>query len=461
MKKRDRLFKKTNYSTITMFIIGILSIILFVFGDRMWRVNTSQFVPLLDNIALTRSYLTKGHLMFERLILGDPSIRDIDVWPIFDRAELAISDSINGHSNITAISGIALKEKGINTQLRQLEAGVKQFRVNINNRWKNRERKEHSNIISERKSFYDIERQIESLEYLINVQINRMIKNQSKVTYSILTVWIIIIICVVLMLYYANTKRAQLEKKLLDHRVNLEKTVQERTIDLKQEITERKHAEEQIKVSLKEKETLLQEIHHRVKNNMQVISSLLKMQMRSTDDKKTETALQDSQLRIQAMSYIHETLYGSDNLSSIEMKNYFLRLLSSIEQSYSNNMGRVKTIVDAGEITLGVKQATPVGLIINELVSNSYKYAFPDDKEGEINLQLTESDHEIEMIYSDNGIGIPEDFDWYNTKSLGLNLVKLLSENQLSGSLEMKRENGTCFVIRFKKKEDKPTEAAS
>ncbi len=227
------------------------------------------------------------------------------------------------------------------------------------------------------------------------------------------------------------------------------------------DITERKQAECQIKASLKEKETLLKEIHHRVKNNMQVISSLLKLQMRSTDDKKIKTALEDSQLRIQAMSFIHETLYGSEDLSSIDMKSYLLRLIGSIEQSYQKNIGKVKTIIDASNIILGVKQVTPLGLIVNELLSNSFKYAFPYVGEGEIKIVLRKKeDGQIKLTYSDNGIGLPANFDWYNTKSLGLNLVKLLSENQLDGSIELIKGEGTCFVINFKQ-EDTPVGLSS
>ena len=155
------------------------------------------------------------------------------------------------------------------------------------------------------------------------------------------------------------------------------------------------------------------------------------------------------------LNLVYETLYSSDNLSSISMNNNLLSLLDSIQQSYSNTIGKVKITIDTGNIVLDISQATPLGLIINELVSNSFKYAFDNKKEGQINLQLTESGQDIVMIYSDDSTGMPKDFDWYSTKSLGLNLVKLLSENQLNGSIELVDDKGVRFVVRFSPKESK------
>ena len=216
-----------------------------------------------------------------------------------------------------------------------------------------------------------------------------------------------------------------------------------------QDITVRKQLDEQIKASLKEKETLLHEIHHRVKNNMAVISSLLGMQMNSTDNKLAKEALQDSQNRVQSMSMIHETLYRSDSLSSIDLKTYLSELGRTIFQNYSLR-NKVQFKVEAENIMIGVKQASPVGLIVNELISNCLKYAFSDDREGVILLELkSNKENGVELIVSDNGVGIPEGFDLQNTDSLGLKLVKLLAENQLGGSLDMESSNGTKFIIKF------------
>ncbi|NQU64343.1 MAG: response regulator, partial [SAR324 cluster bacterium] len=181
--------------------------------------------------------------------------------------------------------------------------------------------------------------------------------------------------------------------------------------------------------SLKEKETLLHEIHHRVKNNMTVISSLLKLQMRNVTDEKAKEALQDSQNRVQTMSMIHETLYRSDNLSAIDMKRYLSDLGRVILQGYDIN-GKVKLNIEAESVIIGVDQACPLGLIVNELITNSLKYAFPNDRKGEIVLKLKLiKENKAELTYSDNGVGMPAGFDWRSTDSLGLKLVKTLVED--------------------------------
>ena len=173
------------------------------------------------------------------------------------------------------------------------------------------------------------------------------------------------------------------------------------------------------------------------------------MQMNSTDNKLAKEALQDSQNRVQSMSMIHETLYRSDSLSSIDLKTYLSELGRTIFQNYSLR-NKVQFKVEAENIMIGVKQASPVGLIVNELISNCLKYAFSDDREGVILLELkSNKENGVELIVSDNGVGIPEGFDLQNTDSLGLKLVKLLAENQLGGSLDMESSNGTKFIIKF------------
>ncbi len=227
------------------------------------------------------------------------------------------------------------------------------------------------------------------------------------------------------------------------HLVILSKT----NIKLENEIVVREQAENRVKTSLKEKETLLQEIHHRVKNNMAVISSLLKLKLESITDKKAKEALQDSQNRVQTMSMIHETLYRSDNLAAIEMQTYLSELGRIILQGYS--VGKINLDIESENILIGVKQASPLGLIVNELITNSCKYAFPEMQESKIKISLRKIEGQIELIYSDNGIGMPEDFSWKNSNTLGLSLVRTLIENQLDGSIDMENKNGTKFIIKF------------
>jgi PAS domain S-box-containing protein len=216
------------------------------------------------------------------------------------------------------------------------------------------------------------------------------------------------------------------------------------------DISNRKQMEEVIKTSLKEKETLLKEIHHRVKNNMQVISSLLNLQVRRCKGEQIKKALMDCQGRIQTMASVHEMLYKSDRLSVIDCQTYISGLANNIFQSYPTKLSRVKVTVDAKGVTLGIHQALPLGLIINELLSNALKYSFPENIPGRIMIFLKLSEKNMEFIFSDNGIGIPENIDWRNTKSLGLRLIVLLAENQLHGTISLNNSKGTCFTLNFR-----------
>ncbi len=215
------------------------------------------------------------------------------------------------------------------------------------------------------------------------------------------------------------------------------------------DITDRKQAEDQLKASLKEKETLLQEIHHRVKNNLTVVSSLLKLQGNSTEDERIKEALKASQGRIYAMSAVHEALYNVKNLAEMDLKSYLSKISGTLIQTYSVNPGQVRFNVEGDGIILNIEKTSPVGLIVNELISNSLKYAFPDEKKGEINVSMNKLDKEIELTVMDNGVGVPDGFDWKNSNTLGLKLVRTLVENQLDGSIDLDNTNGTKFTIKF------------
>jgi PAS domain S-box-containing protein len=215
------------------------------------------------------------------------------------------------------------------------------------------------------------------------------------------------------------------------------------------DITERKRAEEKIKASLKEKQTMIDEIHHRVKNNMNIISSLLKLQSNNIEDDRTKNILKDSQNRIFAMSAIHETIHGTENLSEVDLRNYLSKITTSVFQSSSVDPEKVKLNSNVDNSPISLNQAYPLGLIINELVSNSMKHAFPEEREGEITVSIKKLDKELKLIVADDGVGMPEDFDWKNSKSLGLKLVRTLVENQLDGSIDMESSNGAKFTIKF------------
>jgi two-component sensor histidine kinase len=216
-----------------------------------------------------------------------------------------------------------------------------------------------------------------------------------------------------------------------------------------QEIAERKQAEERIQVSLQEKEILLKEIHHRVKNNLQVISSLLYLQSKEIEDQETLEMFLESQHRVRSMALVHERLYRTEDLARVDGAEYIRDLAGYLYRSYSTAAGLVKLTVKVDDVSLGIDTAVPCGLIINELVSNSLKHAFADGREGHVLVELgLDSQGVYTLIISDDGVGLPEGLDFRNTRSLGLRLVNTLVE-QLGGTIELERSNETTFTITF------------
>jgi two-component sensor histidine kinase len=216
------------------------------------------------------------------------------------------------------------------------------------------------------------------------------------------------------------------------------------------ELAERKRAEEQLKVSLKEKEALLKEIHHRVKNNLQVVSSVLRLQSDYIKDERVLALFSDSQNRIRSMALIHEKLYQSKDLLRIDFGEYIRDLTSNLLRSYAASSQAVTLRISADDIWLNIDTAIPCGLIINELISNSLKHAFPigrEDNEIHIIIRSTD-DNKYALTVSDNGIGLPVNLDFRNTASFGLELVGIFTE-QIEGAIELDRSNGAKFTITF------------
>lgn len=216
-----------------------------------------------------------------------------------------------------------------------------------------------------------------------------------------------------------------------------------------EEIVERIQAEDKIREALTEKEILLKEVHHRVKNNLQVITSLLNLQAAEISDVDTIEVLMESQNRVRSMALIHEKLYQSDDLARIDFAGYLESLVSSLSQTYRIDSDKINIKVNAANIGLNIDTAIPCGLIVNELVSNSLKYAFPSGKSGaiEVSCKQSKNNHCI-LIVSDNGIGLPIRFDIDKSSSLGLKLVTGLVK-QIGGSFVVNRKNGTQFKIEF------------
>jgi PAS domain S-box-containing protein len=221
-----------------------------------------------------------------------------------------------------------------------------------------------------------------------------------------------------------------------------------------QDITDKKNDEQHIKQSLLEKESLLKEIHHRVKNNMQVISSLLSLQSNYITDPHALEVFGESQQRVQSMALIHEKLYRSDDLAHIDFSEYIQDLTSSLFSSYMISTDSIKLEFAVESVFLSIHRAIPCGLIINELVSNSLKHAFPDpQKQGEIKISFQLDEDKLHTLsIKDNGIGLPNGFDIENAESMGLRLVSILS-NQLNATLEITNGMGTEYKLRFPEKE--------
>ncbi len=216
-----------------------------------------------------------------------------------------------------------------------------------------------------------------------------------------------------------------------------------------QEIAERRQAEALIKTSLSEKELLLKEIHHRVKNNLQVISSLLYLQSKQIQDEETLGMFLESRQRIRSMALVHERLYQTEDLTRVDAAEYLRALVSQLFHSYGISAGHVHLTVQADDITLDIDTAVPCGLIINELVSNALKHAFPDDREGEVSVELGAiAGDQISLVVSDDGVGFPEDLDFQDMQSLGLRLINTLVD-QIQGTIELDRSRGTRFQIVF------------
>jgi two-component sensor histidine kinase len=231
-------------------------------------------------------------------------------------------------------------------------------------------------------------------------------------------------------------RRTLVEERLERARDELEEHVRERTAELVN--------------ALREKDVLLREIHHRVKNNLQIISSLLGLQSHRIREQELLDALMDSQGRIRSMALVHEQLYETQDLARIEFAGYARVLARSLVQSYANSSGSVNVQVLGESVYLEIQTAIPCGLILNELVSNCLKHAFPPGSQGEVIVEISQtSESEYTLVVSDNGKGIPLSLDFNNSTTLGLRLVKNLVESQLRGRLEVRRNKGTKITVVF------------
>ncbi len=249
-------------------------------------------------------------------------------------------------------------------------------------------------------------------------------------------------------------ERARLLVENERYKEELERKIHQRTEELQEinkilseEVSARKKSEQLVRASLSEKEVMLKEIHHRVKNNLQVISSLLSLQSGYTEDEEASALLRECQHRVRSMSMLHEKLYRSADLSRIDMNEYALTLINFLLRSYSVD-GQITPCFDINDIHLGIDSAIPCGLIINELVSNALRHAYPNGHCGTLSVSMKKVDNNIELVVSDDGIGMPQKFTIGGTRTLGMTLVDTLAQ-QLNGNINIINDNGATIKITF------------
>ncbi len=217
------------------------------------------------------------------------------------------------------------------------------------------------------------------------------------------------------------------------------------------DITDRKKAEEELKASLQEKEALLGEIHHRVKNNLQVISSLLDMRTLRTSDPKVVDLCRDARAKIQTMALIHTHIYQSGRFSQIDMRDYLRELVSYLSQVYSEKRKHIIPVVTQADVCLSVTQAVPLAIILNEAISNAFKHAYKSREKGKVEIRLVKTDKDtVRLSVKDRGIGLPPGVDIYRAQTLGLKLIRNLVKDQLKGVLRVGQDGGTEIIVEFK-----------
>lgn len=261
----------------------------------------------------------------------------------------------------------------------------------------------------------------------------------------------------VIVLMQDITERKRSEILLKQAHDELEQRVKDRTLDLQNsnkslqsEIEERQRVASKLMDSLHEKEILLKEVNHRAKNNLQLISSLLWLQAQEIDEEKYKTIFHQCSNRIRSMALIHKKMYEAPNLAAVNFREYAGTLVKDLLASFGVEPGRIALKLTGDPISLDVTYGVPCGLLLQELIANSLKHAFPDSRRGEIGLSMKQQDcGDVEILYTDNGVGFPEAFDIYKCSSLGLQLVVAIAEKQLAGTLRVKSRNPTEIKIVF------------
>ncbi|MEI7013002.1 sensor histidine kinase [Leptospira licerasiae] len=234
--------------------------------------------------------------------------------------------------------------------------------------------------------------------------------------------------------------------KIIEAEVNAVRIDDSRYMGIVRDVTERNSMTRTLERSLKEKEAMLQEIHHRVKNNLQVVSSLLGLQYENTDDPNLKRILQECENRVKSMGFVHAELYRSENFAAVDLENYFTTVSSNLIRAYGG-LPRIQLQLDLSSLEVSIEKAIPLGLILNELLTNSLKYAFPKDRAGKIQVCIYKEEQNIVFSYSDDGVGFRKE-NLNGSGTIGIQLIEILS-SQLKANSEFTSENGVVFRLRI------------
>jgi len=366
-----------------------------------YNLLTQCYLNLKQN-KLAKSYLDSAHVLIEQNVKGiSPKLRLLLTWANYYNSVNDFNKSNQCYKQYLAI----------NDSFQILE--------------KERQIKNQSVAISVEQSEIELNEKDKLLEQ------NKLEEAKQKTFRAYMLAGIIILSSIIILLILNNRNSNKREEQLY---------LKNKQISSQNNLIEQ---------SLKEKEALIKEIHHRVKNNLQIISSMLSLQMGKITDKNTQSILKDAQQRINSISLTHQMLYQKENISSISLGDYVENLVSQIEKTIFSPNIKLTTKISSGDRKINIDSAVPLGLLINEILTNAYKHAFTSNAEGVVSVSLLDNEGECILKISDNGKGLPENFESLNQNSMGMELINILAE-QLNANLKIEKTNGTTFVIKMK-----------
>jgi two-component sensor histidine kinase len=412
-------------TTLFLSMMGIL----FYTGNRIVTI----YEPLIEASKELKFEATQAHLWFEEILSGDGHEDVVLVWKHLSLADRYAQAMLDG-DDIDSYHIIALSNQGLREEVLSVRKNLTKFRQMANQRYQMQENYGPGSAIDQ--EFDEVfERFIDDATRIENL-LHEMI--QADLVEFRLISFILVIISMVLATFlttilYKNHERI---KNQLGNITQSNLLIEDKNNKLKE--------------ALSEKEMLLKEVYHRVKNNLQVVSSLINLQARYVHNETAADVLKQSADRIKSMALLHENLYQSKDLAKVDFNTYIHSLVNHLMLGYGDNSGKIKVNMEIDDVYLDVDTSIPCGLIVNELLSNALKHAFPENHPGKIDIAFTQNQKKYHLVISDNGIGFPPSVDYKKTTSLGLQLVITLT-NQLMGQITLDQTEGSTFSIYFNK----------